>query len=540
MQQSAEAFLRSYLVEFSALEKKMALAYWQAANSGKAEDFEAFAAADLALKTLHSDRARYKKLVELTNAKATLDPMTVRSLDVALLAFKGNQLPSDVLEEMVRAQSEIELQFNTFRAELEGLEMTNNDLLDALKEETDSAKRKEMWKALKQVGAEVAPKLIALAKVRNRAAVSLGYKDFWDMQIRLQEHDPAQLVAIFDELEKLTDAPYRAMKAALDSEIAAKFGISQDAVQAWHYDNPFFQAAPPSDKVDLDEFYENKPKEEIMAIAERFFADIGIPCDSVVARSDLYERDGKDQHAFCITIDREQDVRTLLNIRPTAEWMDTSLHEEGHGIFYIHIDPSLPFNLREANHIFVTEAVAMLFGALAKNPSWMIAYAGADRERVASVEAAVLEQRRREQLVFARWAIVMFHFERALYGDPRQDLNTLWWDMVEKYQAVLIPEGRNAPDWASKPHFTIAPVYYHNYLLGEVFASQLRNAFAKMSGRNGPTASLSFNGRKDFGEFLINRIFAPGMREPWPEFVQHALGEPFTAKYFAQELTLTP
>lgn len=536
MQHDAELFLESYLKEFATLEKASTLAYWQAAGSGSAKDFDAFSKADLALKTFHSDPVRFSQINALLSHRDQLAPLTARSLEVALLSFKGNQLPPDILKEMVNRQSEIEQRFNTFRAELLGREMSNNDLLDTLKGEKNGEKRRPIWEALKRVGAEVAPDLIALARVRNRAAEALGYADFWDMQIRLQEHDPAELVSIFEALARSTEGPYKIMKSDLDREIAAKFNIAPNQVAAWHYDNPFFQAAPPSDKIDLDVFYKDKPKEEIMEIARTFYADIDIPVDTVIARSDLYEREGKDQHAFCITIDRGKDVRTLLNIRPTAEWMDTALHEEGHGVFYIHIDPNLPFNLREAGHIFVTEAVAMLFGALAKNPAWLTTYAGADPAQTEALETAILEQRRREQLVFTRWVLVMFHFERALYGNPEQDLNRVWWDLVEKYQGISRPEGRDAPDWASKPHFTIAPVYYHNYLLGEVFAAQLRHKFAAMSGHHGPISALSFNGRKDFGAFLKRQVFWPGMREPWPIFVQSAMGEPLTVRYFVAEL----
>jgi peptidyl-dipeptidase A len=77
-------------------------------------------------------------------------------------------------------------------------------------------------------------------------------------------------------------------------------------------------------------------------------------------------------------------------------------------------------------------------------------------------------------LVSARWILVMVHFERELYRDPdRADLNTLWWDLVERMQFIRRPEGRDEPDWAAKIHFSTAPVYYHNYLLGELMASQL-------------------------------------------------------------------
>jgi peptidyl-dipeptidase A len=50
-----------------------------------------------------------------------------------------------------------------------------------------------------------------------------------------------------------------------------------------------------------------------------------------------------------------------------------------------------------------------------------------------------------------------------MYENPDQDLNKLWWDMVERYQLLKRPPGRNAPDYGSKIHIVSAPVYYHNY-----------------------------------------------------------------------------
>jgi peptidyl-dipeptidase A len=212
------------------------------------------------------------------------------------------------------------------------------------------------------------------------------------------------------------------------------------------------------------------------------------------------------------------------------------LHELGHAVYDVGIDRQLPFNLREPAHAFTTEGVAMLFGALAKNPSWMVRYAGADASRVSESAGPILEQRRREQLIFARWTLVMLFFEKAFYEDPDQDLNSLWWDFVERFQLVKRPQDRDQPDWAAKPHFTIAPVYYHNYMLGELFAAQLRHTLAELAGHEGPAAELRFEGRKDFGRYLTDNIFLPGKRQPWPEFVRRATGEPLTAKYFAAEV----
>ncbi len=535
-QQKADAFLDEYLKDFAAAELAQTNAYWKAANTGKKDDFDAFAAAELALKKLHSCPDRFATIEELLTAKDTLEPLTVRALEIAFLEFKGNQLPEEMLEKMVGLGTDIEKTFNTFRGVIDGKKLSNNDLLEMLQDEDKTAKRKVIWETLKQVGAAVGPKLIDLAKIRNEAAKKLGYENFWEMKIRLQEHDPAKLLAIFDELEKVTDKPFKEMKTELDKELATRFKVKPGEMMPWHYDNPFFQAAPPSAKINLDVFFKDKKKEDIAELARRFFADIGLEADDIIEHSDLYEREGKDQHAFCIDIDRRGDVRTLVNLKPTAEWMDTMLHELGHAVYDKFLDRELPFNVREAAHILTTEGIAMLFGALGKSPAWLVDYAGVDKAVVEKSRDAILEQRRREQLIFARWTMVMLHFEKALYEKPDQDLNKLWWDYVERFQLLTRPKGRDATDWAAKPHFTIAPVYYHNYMLGELFAAQLRGVLREKAGHKEQRSDLSFKQRKDFGEFLVKTVFRPGKTKPWTEFVEDATGKDLEAQYFAAEL----
>jgi len=140
-------------------------------------------------------------------------------------------------------------------------------------------------------------------------------------------------------------------------------------------------------------------------------------------------------------------------------------------------------------------------------------------------------------LIFARWTLVMLHFEKAFYENPDRGLNALWWDTKERFQQLHRPPERDLPDWAAKPHFTIAPVYYHNYMLGEMFAAQLRHVLSELAGHEGPTSELSFVGREEFGDFLKTRVFKPGAVAPWPQFVRRATDEPLTAKYFAAEVS---
>ncbi len=556
MAEQAQAFLDRYEAEFAELEKKANLAAWQAANTGKKEDFQASAEAALALRRFHSDPNRWAEVRRLLDSRRELPQELARSLELAELAYRANQLPEETLRRLVEASTEIEQALSTYRAKLHGREYSNNELLEMLRQENDSQKRQQIWEALKQVGGVIGPKLVALAELRNQAAQKLGYKNFWYMQMHLQEHDPAELEKIFDELERLTRGPFTKMKAQLDAELCQRFGCRPEELRPWHYDNPFFQAPPPSPKVDPDEFFRSKTKEEIVEIARRYFADVGLPVDEILRRSDLYERPGKDQHAFCTHIDRRGDVRTLCNVKPTAEWMAVVLHELGHGVYELGLGPELRYTLRQPAHAFTTEAVAMLFGAKALAPDFLVQYAQAAPERVRATADALAEQRRREQLIFCRWTLVMFHFEKALYENPQQDLNRLWWDLVERYQQLRRPEGRSQPDWAAKPHFTSAPVYYHNYMLGELLAAQLRHAAARYqlaeeagqptaaaaagSIQSGPSVQggtgRSALSNTRLGQFLRQRVFAPGALWQWPEFVRRATGEELSARYFAQEL----
>ena len=504
--------------------KKITSAEWEAMTTGKDDAFSRLAEAKLQWAKYHADRETYEKIKDL-RSKVIFNHEYSRSAEQMEKEYVKHQLPEDLQKKMIDMSSEIEKIFQTFRPKLDGNEYSNNDLLEMIAAEKDCTKRQAIWEALKQVGEEVNEKIIALANVRNEAAQKLGFKNYWEMQVTFQDYKPEELLKIFEDLDTMTRPLFAKMKAELDSELSAKFGVSVEQLKPWHYDNPFFQQAPPSKAVNPNDFYKDKTKEEIVEIAVRYFKRIGLPYEKVLEKSDMYEREGKNQHAFSIDMDTLGDVRNLNNVKPTAEWMDTVLHEGGHGVYSLGHDRRLPFNLRDSAHIFTTEGVAMLFGAKARDPEWMVTFANVNRRDARSVAQALAKQRQREQLIFCRWTIVMLNFEKALYENPDAALKSLWWDMVGEFQMLNRPteKGSESADWASKPHFVIAPVYYHNYQMGELFAAQLR-------------ATIGAKDNAAFGRQLQSKVFAPGMRYEWQEFVRRATGKPFSPEYFAKEL----
>ena len=199
--------------------------------------------------------------------------------------------------------------------------------------------------------------------------------------------------------------------------------------------------------------------------------------------------------------------------------MNTILHELGHGVYSYYTDMTLPFTLRDAAHSFTTEAIANMFGRMATNPQWMLNMGVIDSVECNKIAENSYRALRLRMLVFSRWAQVMYRFEKSMYENPDQDLNKLWWDTVEKYQSMAKPEGRNMPDWATKIHIALYPCYYHNYLLGEMLASQLY-----LYVTTNISKSQSFVGDKAVGDYFREKIFMPGTRYYWNDMIERATG----------------
>jgi peptidyl-dipeptidase A len=235
-------------------------------------------------------------------------------------------------------------------------------------------------------------------------------------------------------------------------------------------------------------------------------------------------------------VDRGADVRVLCNVKPTERWMGTLLHEFGHAVYDQHLDPALPWLLRSHAHILSTEASAMLFGRLSRNPVWLREWAGADAAALAQHAEAAARAVRNQLLVQTRWEMVMVHMERALYRDPDQDLSALWWDLVERFQWVRRPEGRHAPDWAAKIHFSVAPVYYHNYQLGEMLASQLQDHLLRNVLGGGGDVWDRYVRSPEVAAFLTREFYAPGKRWDWRELTRRATGRALESRPFVDEL----
>ncbi len=532
MKKDFDAFVLKFDSAVYPLTCKSSLAYWTASISGKPEDWAVVEKLQIQLNNIFANKDDFAKLKLIKESDAVTDELKARQLEVMYNGYLGSQVDTAKLNAITKMQTAIEQKYGNFRAEVKGKQFTDNQVEEFLKSSTNSEDLKNVWLAHKNIGPVVAADVIALVKKRNEMAKELGFSNYHQMSLQLSEQDPQEIEKLFDELDNLTRDAFVGVKNEMDDYFAKRYKIKKEELMPWHYQNRFFQEAPRIYDVELDDYYKNK---DLAKLTETYYAGLGIDVSDIMKNSDLFEKPGKNQHAYCIDIDNRGDIRVLCNLVSNEQWMGTMLHEFGHASYDKYIDTTLPWILRNPAHTFTTEAVAMIFGRFSTNAQWMkdnLGISDAEKTKIADISFKSL---RLQQLVFSRWSQVMYRFEKGMYENPDQDLNKLWWDLVEKYQMIKKPTDRNAPDWASKIHIATSPCYYHNYLLGELLASQLHNYIVTNIIKSGDFKNQSYVNNKEIGKYFIDKVFVPGARFKWNDMIEKATGEKLTPKYYAKQ-----
>ncbi|MCX7985228.1 MAG: M2 family metallopeptidase [Bacteroidetes bacterium] len=525
-------FIEQHTTTVEPLMRALNLANWKASATGEQRYYDEQARLELELRLVYANRREFEQLKQWKETGSINDPLLQRQLTILYNSYLPNQIDTTLLRQIVEKSTAIANTFNTFRPLLDGKEVSDNEIDDILRNETNSLKRKKAWEASKLVGRAVAKDVIDLVRLRNKAAQLLGFRNYYQMMLTASEQNEEELFALFDELDRLTEKPFLNEKQTLDRFLAHQYGIEPNELRPWHYHDRFFQEAPRVSTVYLEPFFKGKSIDEL---ARRFYRSIGLPVDDILDRSDLYERKGKYQHAFATDIDRAGDVRIMVNIKDNEYWMSTVLHECGHGVYSKYIDRTLPFLLRTEAHILLTEAIAQLMERQIHSTEWLTVMVNIPHQVSTKLRKESYRQFRLKQLIFSRWSQVMVRFERALYENPDQDLNMLWWNLVKRYQHLTPPEHRNEPDWAAKIHLAQVPVYYHNYLLGELVAAQLHHTIATTVLKTDEVLP-SYYGNEDVGTFLRTHVFEYGATHHWNTLLEKATGERLTALYFANDL----
>ncbi|MCX6259229.1 MAG: M2 family metallopeptidase, partial [Bacteroidia bacterium] len=313
MENRMKKFVADYEAKIIPLSKESNLASWNANITGTDEDYARSEKASFELSKVYTDSAAFAELKELKESESIKYSLLARQLNLLYDAYLGGQVDPALLEEQIKMETDISKKYSNFRANLNGKELSDNQIEEILRNSTSSKDLQAAWEGHKMIGPVVADDIIRLVKHRNLIAQKIGFGNYHEMSLKLSGQDPAEVTAIFDELDNMTSDNFAQLKNDIDTYFAKKYNIKTSDLRPWHYQNRYFQEAPEIYPVDFNKYYESQDPVKLAAV---FYNGIGLNVDAIIAKSDLYEKPGKNQHAFSTDIDRSGDVRTLDNVKP--------------------------------------------------------------------------------------------------------------------------------------------------------------------------------------------------------------------------------
>ncbi len=519
---SVSDFLEAQNEQISSLYQSVLTCHWMAATTGNKEWSDKHER-ELSNYYKYFSNKQSFELVQYYLSQNEITSIERRQLEDLFHKMVKNQISLEKIKQGLALEKKIAERFTNFRPTFHYKETTNHEILDVLKHSLNEEERKEAWLASKQIGKVIEPSIHELIKVRNEQAKELGFQNYYEMCFNTQELNIDEVFHLFEQLLQLSEDSFQRVKFEIDEERAILFQLQKENLRPWHYVDPFFQEAPSIENQNMDAPYKEK---DIVSIVTNTFTQMGFQIEDIVKRSDLYPRKNKNPFGFCTDADRNGDIRVFANIDESAFWTSVLLHEMGHGVYFQHINKELPFLLRFHAHTLTTEASAMFFGRLNKTREWQRLFLHENEEQMKSSEKML----QRQMLVSARWIILFTFFERQLYENPTQNVNKLWWKLVKEIQGINPPEETDYPDWAAKMHFSLAPVSYQDYLLGELTASQLSHYIQTHISEN--------IYKKEVGAFFIEKFFKPGLSMHWNDLIRSATGEQLTPRYFVDEFMI--
>ncbi len=182
-----QTFVDAHVATIKPMEKAANLAEWKAENTGEGEDFDRVSVLQLELKKVYANPEEFAYIKGVKDAGPIADPRLNRQAQVLYNAYLRNQIEPELLKQIVELSNEIAKKFNTHRGRIDDREVTDNEIKEILKTETDSDKRKKAWLASKQVGQALAADVLRLVKLRNQAAKKLGFENFHTFSLTLSE-----------------------------------------------------------------------------------------------------------------------------------------------------------------------------------------------------------------------------------------------------------------------------------------------------------------------------------------------------------------
>jgi len=427
------------------------------------------------------------------------DPLLQRRLgawEKTLLAARIHARP-----EVFRLQNDIAGRQVAYRPEYNGFPTDMATLRHIMRQDADPMHREEAWVAMAPLAKELEPHVRELMNLRNALARELGYASYVDLSLHLQDLTRDEVETALQTLAAQTQDLY--MRCLHEEQEHA--GLLK--VMPWDimYLLERAEAASP------EHFRAGQVERKMAEFLRTHGIDLGKTGIRLVVTDIPY-------NGLTMSIDPPRDIRILVNPRDGLGYYSTIFHEYGHALHAYYANPPAHILRHEAG-VF-NEAMAEVVAYFVNHPDWLAGMGLSQAEIGAALRARLLAQ-----FSFLRQRSANALFEYRAYDDPGQNLNALY--AVVQSQ-IVGHEIDPRPQWAANAWYTSYPVYWQNYVLADVVASQTHRAIRQQFGHS--------YGNPQVFAYLREQYWVPAGSIGWKEKVRRATGEEWGVGALVEEI----
>ena len=373
-----------------------------------------------------------------------------------------------------------ELKFN-----VDGEELSFSEVGSRLSVEKDIEKRDSLYLSLLETFNTFEPEMRSLILKRNKIAKKMGYKNFYEYQLKVFGTSEEEVSKIIKEYCQKTD-----IKSAIQKrkEIVAK-----------HYNTDidkltFAQITTSLSKLTkIDDYIQTT--EKIYSITKDVYKRMGFDIDNLEQEEkivyDLRPRNNKISRGICRNLIKGDMVGIEAQLNSGERDFTILMHEMGHGLHMLGSSNFLPKRLKQPK-AHMTEAIALMFEALKYRESIF------DDIAPKKVLDEFKEYAQLDEINDVVNLIVKAEFESEIYKNPNQDFGKLYGKIYQKYTQ----DNQKENAWFVL-HLLVSPGYIQNYIRGFVLERRIYDAAREKLG-----TELSQNPKT--ADFLTKRIFKFG------------------------------
>ncbi|MCK5115481.1 MAG: peptidase M3A and M3B thimet/oligopeptidase F [Candidatus Aegiribacteria sp.] len=448
---------------------------------------------------------------------ADLSPLDQRRVQIMEMTFRPFHLSARLNELSLAIQektNELSSVLNTHRCTVAGREMTSPEIARILISEPDRDIRKKAFLARTQVNVPlVNAGFLQLLDMRKEFAQEYGAPDFVHYQLEQQELNPAMFDSWRDEVNSVVPL-MRKIRAGFSEDI-----IGDPIVMPWDAAFISGKIAPELNRhVSMADYH--RPISEL-------FSKFGIDIAAMNITYDIFPRKNKSEWGYNFPVETGVDSRILANVRDRYFEFGVLLHETGHAVHSFTTDPEETI-LNMGISGIVSEGIANLFGRFSTHKAFYSGFFSEKPEEAGRNFKQLKLWNRANQLR----AVSRILFDQALYRSRIKNIDDIHQLLWQTNMEVLGEQPyADMPLWASTIHYTTHPIYFHNYLLGDLTCDMLEQVFMDSEG-------ISDHAERPgkFGRFILDEVIGASGRYPFPELFRRISGSGLSLRLLSQRL----